>query len=179
MPTAATEIAAAKRTASLVRFFFGRRRLLRNQRQDLEALYGEVVANLTAVRAAFAAGPFRRHLADDLSTVTWRRVSYPLTNLVDGPVIDRELAAELDALTADFERAQRQTLLSSDWERRLLAVAAALQAMLADHPRRRWDRVFLRRRGTGGLPDLEHALVTPSSPAEMQRRVLERSARQG
>ena len=179
MPTAATEIAAAKRTASVFRYFLGRRRLLRNQRRDLEALYAEVVGNLEVVRAAFVAGPFRRQRADDLSTVAWRRVAYPLTNLVDGPVIEPALAAELDALAAEFERAQRQTLLSSDWEHRLLAVATALQAMLSDHPRRRWDRIFLRRRGPADLPALDTRVATPSSPAEMQRRFLARHARDG
>lgn len=60
MPTAAAENAAAKRTASVVKYFLGRRRLLRDQRRNLEALYAEVLGNLAAVRAAFTAGPFRR-----------------------------------------------------------------------------------------------------------------------
>lgn len=176
MPTPATELAAANRTLSIARFLFGRRKRLRNQRHDLETLYGEVTANLNAVRAVFKGGAFDRWAwrATSLSTVTWRRLAYPLTNLVDGPLIDRDLAVELDSLAADFERARQQTLFSSDWEPRLLAAAFALRELIAHHPRHQWDRLFLRRPGADFLPAPDTTVITPKTPAELQRRALER-----
>ena len=176
MPTPATEIAVANRAVSLTRRVFGRRKVLRNQRQDLDALFGEVMANLDAVRATFRSGAFDRWAwrATTLATTLWRRLAYPLTNLVDGPVIDRELADELDALADEFERAQRQTLFNSSWEPRLVAVALELRTLIAEHPRRRLDKLFLGRPRAESLPRIDATIVTPATPVEMQLRALRR-----
>jgi len=176
MPTPATELAAAKRTLSFARFLLGRRKLLRNQRNDLEFLYAEVTANLKALRATFKSGAFDRWAwrTTSLSTVAWRRLAYPLTNLVDGPLLDRDLADELESLAADFERTRQQTLFSSDWEPRLVAVALSLQSVILNHPRHWWDRVFLRRPRPESVANVDTAIVTPKTPSELQGRALAR-----
>jgi hypothetical protein len=174
MPTPGAEIALAKRAISVGRLLFNRRKVLRNQRQDLLALYDEVTANLEAVRGMWRGDQFNRWAARSaiLSTSTWQRLAYPLTNLIDGPVLERELATELDTLADEFERARHQTFVSSEWETRLVRIALAVRGLIEDHPRRRVDRLFLRRLPNGYLGAVDEEIVTPRSPAEMQKRIL-------
>jgi hypothetical protein len=94
----------------------------------------------------------------------------PHTRAADRPTSRREL----DALAADFERARQQTLFSSDWEPRFVAVALALRELITHHPRHRWDRLFLRRPRAYLLTAIDTTVITPKTPAEMQRRALER-----
>jgi hypothetical protein len=155
MPTVAADAAVAKRGVSLVHRLFLTGKLLRQERLDLEALLGEVIRNLDAVRQLWSDSGFNRwaHRAMALETTVWRQRAYPLTMLTGGRLISSELASELDALAKDFEKAQRQTYLDPQWEPRLVAVAEALRGLLAQHPRRPWNRLLLRRRPPSTLPD--------------------------
>jgi Uncharacterized protein conserved in bacteria (DUF2188) len=175
MPPLAIEIAFAKRAIGVLRSIFKTRKVLRQERRDLETLLAEVAANLDAVRTAVrgdvAVNRWGR-LGQLLETCAWRRLCYQLTSLVDGPLVSADVAEELDALADDFERARVKTLFSSDWEPRLLAVAFALRETLARHPRRCWNCLLLPRPAAAALPALDTNVITPRTAVELQRRVL-------
>jgi hypothetical protein len=172
MPTAAAEAALAKRGVSIARRVFQNRKSLRQERLDLEALLSEVTHNLEAVRALWSDSGFNRwaHRAMALETTVWRQRAYPLTMLTGGRLISRDLAAELDDLARDFERAQRQTYFDPQWEPRLAVVAEALRNLLAHHPRRPWNRLFLRRLGPSSLPTISTETRIPQTIGELQRQ---------
>ena len=148
--------------------------LLRRQR-DLSGIRNEVIANLEAIRAAWADPNIFRwnRLGQTLSVAVWRSCRYPVTDPLQGPALDENSAIvrELDALAAEFDHARHQQSLSSDWESRLLALADELAHLLTkDHRRRWWNRAFTARSRASELLQPERAIVTPSDPAELQRK---------
>lgn len=175
MPTVAAEAAVAKRGLSLVHRLFQTRKALRQERLDLEALLGEVTHNLDAVRELWGDSGFNRwaQRAMALETTVWRQRAYPLTMLTGGRLISSDLASELDALAKDFEKAQHQTYFDPQWEPRLVAVATALREVLAEHPRRPWNRLLFRRRPWSTLPVISAETTIPQTIDQLQRRRFE------
>lgn len=171
MPTPAAEAAIARRGASVALRLFQTRRVLRQERRDLEALLAEVLHNLAAARVWWHGDTFNRraHYVTRFETTVWRQLAYPLTALTGSRLIDETLAAELNALAAELERAQRETCFDPQWEPRLVAVADALRRTLLDHPRHVWQRPFLRRPDPATLPSIDDGVTIPQTIDRLQR----------
>jgi hypothetical protein len=157
-----------------------RRTILLERRQRLDDVFREAGANLDGIRRVWSEEHNRLNWrawlhGDLLRTRAWREHKAFLTTGVDGgAALDDKIASDLDALYRDLEDAGANQSFSSDWEGRLVDVAAQLRDQLQRYPHRWWNRAAMK-----GAPPLELAVIdprirTPSSPAEMQRRALER-----
>jgi hypothetical protein len=163
---------------------FGVRRrhtILLERRRQLDEVLREAVANLGGIRLVWSEEhnrlDWRAWLHGDLlRTRAWREHKVALMTRVDGgPAIRDEIAADLDALYTELDDAARGShSFSSDWEVRLVDIGTRLREDVARYPRRHWDRVAIGRAPVVVLPELDARIRTPSSPAELQQRALDR-----
>src|SRR5438132_5127724 len=117
-----------------------RRLLLLEGRQQLDKVFREAVANLAGIRQSWSAEHDRmnwlaRLHGDLLHTGAWRGHRVALTTRLDGgPVIEAELAGDLDQLYDELDESAAG--FRFDWEPRLVDVALRLRDVLEGYPPR-------------------------------------------
>lgn len=158
-----------------------RRALFLERRQHLHEVFLEAVSNLEGVRRVWNEEHQRFNWrawlhCELLATRRWREYKTALTTRIDGgPVLQADLAAEIDTLYAEFDRAAGGShSFSSDWEARLVHVGERLSEELSRYSRRLTHRLV----GVGATPPeiplIDGRIRTPQSPAELQLRALRR-----
>lgn len=173
------EIRAALGLATVIFGLRRRRTLVLERRRQLDAVLSEAVANLGGIRRVWNEEHNRINWrawlhTDLLRTSVWRAHKGGLTTRLDGgPVVSDDLATDLDALCTEFDDAARGShAFSSDWESRLVNIAARLREELIAYPDRLLDRLASVGRSAVAAPEIDMRIRTPRSPEEMQQRAL-------
>jgi hypothetical protein len=177
MPTILGEIRAFLGLLGSVGSFRRHRTLLLERRRHFEVVLAETTANLDGLRRVWVDDRrfnWRGWLHGELlTTKAWHERKLSLTSHIDGgPTISDDLAARLDVLYDEFDSARSSEAYSSDWERRLVALAIELQEELAAFSRRRLNRLLAVGSAAPTPRQIDTVIRTPQTPAELQLRAL-------